>query len=89
MKTYAEINNLPDPGPKPPDYLMIHVRDEVVFIQQVTHYVNHGNTWQACPGDFRAQKELPTGKGISKFVCFELPNEPNAKHKKTLKHGSK
>lgn len=45
-----------DPGPKPEDYLLIgwvnsrrKNGDPWIYVEQVTHYLNHGNEWTSAP----------------------------------------
>lgn len=71
-------------GPKPDDYLMIHVRAHgVIELQQVTHYINHAGIWTPRPGAYKASMPLP-GPKYSQFVCLPLPESTNAKHRKII-----
>lgn len=59
------------PGPKPPDYMSIHVEDGVIRVATNTHYVNHGGTWVSAGPVKHVKKKLPPMK-YSQFVCIDL-----------------
>lgn len=68
----AEASEDGGPGPKPDDYLSIHVVNGVVNVAVNSHYVNHGDTWQSCNTEYRWSEKLPA-RGNSQFVCVDLP----------------